>query len=123
MTSSLGPKMKVVTIGDDGVGKTCLIMRYTSGNFPTSHIPTVYGQFLMSAVFDELPYRCSLWDTAQGEYDQQRTIYYPKTDVFIICYSIIRRSSFRNIKQKWIQISSLKKLLFILSWLDLTWLL
>ena len=44
-----------------------------------------------------------LWDTAgQEDYDRLRPLSYPQTDVFLVCYSIISRSSFENVKTKWI---------------------
>ena len=44
-----------------------------------------------------------LWDTAgQEDYDRLRPLSYPGTDVFLICYAIDLRSSYHNVKQKWI---------------------
>ena len=52
---------------------------------------------------DGEPVSMGLWDTAgQADYDRLRPLSYPQTDVFLICYSIIRQSSFENIKTKWI---------------------
>jgi len=44
----------------------------------------------------------SLWDTAgQEDYDRLRPLSYPGTDVFLVCYSVINRTSFSNTKTKW----------------------
>lgn len=44
----------------------------------------------------------NLWDTAgQEEYDRLRTLSYPQTNVFVICFSISSPASFENVKHKW----------------------
>ena len=44
-----------------------------------------------------------LWDTAgQEDYDRLRPLSYPQTDIFLVCFSIISRSSYENVRTKWI---------------------
>jgi small GTP-binding protein len=43
-----------------------------------------------------------LWDTAgQEEYDRVRPLSYPNTDVFLVCFAVTSRSSFNNVRDKW----------------------
>eukprot|EP00486_Rosalina_sp_Unknown_P014784 CAMPEP_0201591650 /NCGR_PEP_ID=MMETSP0190_2-20130828/189762_1 /ASSEMBLY_ACC=CAM_ASM_000263 /TAXON_ID=37353 /ORGANISM="Rosalina sp." /LENGTH=143 /DNA_ID=CAMNT_0048050065 /DNA_START=750 /DNA_END=1181 /DNA_ORIENTATION=- len=52
---------------------------------------------------DGKPIQLGLWDTAgQEDYDRLRPLSYPQTDVFLVCYSIISRSSYENVRSKWI---------------------
>ena len=45
----------------------------------------------------------TLFDTAgQEDYDRLRPISYPDTNVFLVCFSVVRPTSFENVKEKWI---------------------
>lgn len=125
--------IKCVVVGDGAVGKTCLLISYTTGAFPKEYIPTVFDNyssqvcvryFQIFSWFKSLTSACScasvctswcvqvtvdnrvislnLWDTAgQEEYDRLRTLSYPQTNVFIICFSISSPASYENVKHKW----------------------
>jgi len=95
-------EVKCVVVGDGAVGKTCLLMAYTKGIFPEEYVPTVFDNYETTVEVHGEQVLFSLWDTAGQEgYQRIRILSYPKTDIFLVCYSIMEKDSLSNIKARW----------------------
>lgn len=98
------PAVKVVFVGDGAVGKTSLLMRYTEDRFPTEYVPTIFENLTTGVVLkeEEQQVQLELWDTAgQEDYARLRSLSYPETDVFVLCFCVVDSVSSSNLVDKW----------------------
>ncbi|ORY78420.1 P-loop containing nucleoside triphosphate hydrolase protein [Leucosporidium creatinivorum] len=95
-------KVKLVCVGDGGVGKTCLLIVYSRRQFPTDYVPTVFENYVLNKPYDSKIIEFALWDTAgQEEYDRLRPLSYPEAQVVFICFAVDFPVSLENIEDKW----------------------
>ena len=95
--------VKLVIVGDGGVGKSSFLISATTNHFPSDYVPTVFDSYSSNVIVKGKPICVSLWDTAgQEDYDRLRPLSYPQTDVFVVSFDVGNRISFQNVKAKWI---------------------
>jgi len=93
--------LKILTIGDTAVGKTCLIMQFSEGGFQPSFITTVGIDYKRKIVKldDQKFYKLTIWDTAGQE--RFRTIthaYFRGSHGMLLVFDVGARKTFENIK-------------------------
>mmetsp|Transcript_19901 Transcript_19901/g.48387 ORF Transcript_19901/g.48387 Transcript_19901/m.48387 type:complete len:204 (+) Transcript_19901:50-661(+) len=94
---------KLLIIGDSGVGKSCLLLRFADDTYTESYISTIGVDFKIRTIeLDEKTVKLQIWDTAGQE--RFRTItssYYRGAHGIIIVYDVTDKESFSNVKN-WI---------------------
>ncbi|CAG0923416.1 unnamed protein product [Notodromas monacha] len=94
---------KIVVIGDVGVGKTCVVHRFTTGGYVERHGNTIGVDFSMKTIMiDGKRVKLQIWDTAGQE--RFRTItqsYYRSANGVMLMYDVTKRATFLNL-QRWI---------------------
>ncbi|CAL9008421.1 unnamed protein product [Prunus brigantina] len=92
---------KLLLIGDSGVGKSCLLLRFADDSYLDSYISTIGVDFKIRTVEqDGKTIKLQIWDTAGQE--RFRTItssYYRGAHGIIIVYDVTDQESFNNVKQ------------------------
>ena len=96
---------KIVLLGDSGVGQTCLISRFISGQFDANVNSTNGASYASKKVeYPELGKSLVLdiWDTAgQEKYKSLTKFFYKDAAMVVLVYDITRRESFDNLKNFW----------------------
>ncbi|KAM9366866.1 ras homolog family member Ua [Symphorus nematophorus] len=96
-------RVKCVLVGDGAVGKTSLVVSYTTNGYPTEYVPTAFDNFSAVVAVDGQPVKLQLCDTAgQDEFDKLRPLCYTSADVFLLCFSVVSPASFQNVPEKWV---------------------
>ncbi|XP_013137181.1 ras-related protein Rab-23 isoform X2 [Papilio machaon] len=88
--------LKVVIVGDGGVGKSSMIQRYCRGTFTRDYKKTIGVDFLERQIeIDGEEVRLMLWDTAgQEEFDAITKAYYRGAHACVLAFSTTDRDSF-----------------------------
>ena len=91
--------IKVILLGDTGVGKTCIINRYINNKFDSNIENTVYSSFSTKEVIkNNILYRLNLWDTiGQEKYNSITNIFIKGSNIVILVYSVDSLSSLQDL--------------------------
>jgi len=91
--------LKVIILGDSGVGKTSLMNRYVSDNFSQQYKATIGADFLTKEInIEDKAVTLQIWDTAgQERFQSLGTAFYRGADCCILVYSLTDQKTFENL--------------------------
>jgi len=97
--STFDLQIKLLMIGDSGVGKTCLLLRYANDSFSPTFITTIGIDFKIKTVcLDNTVVKLQIWDTAgQERFRTITTSYFRGAQGILLVYDVCDRGSFENI--------------------------
>ncbi|XP_064486785.1 ras-related protein Rab-10-like [Ornithodoros turicata] len=95
---------KLLLIGDSGVGKTCILFRFSDDAFHTTFISTIGIDFKIKTIeLKGKKIKLQIWDTAgQERFHTITTSYYRGAMGIMLVYDITNMKSFDNIA-KWLR--------------------
>ena len=99
---------KILTIGESGVGKTCILLRYTDNKFIKHHLTTIGIDYKTKDVnINNKSIKLKIWDTAGQERFRNITQqYYKGADGIVLVFDLTDRNSFEKIREWMKQIQS-----------------
>ena len=103
MTEQKMQNIKIALIGDCGVGKTSISVRYTRNEFKNEYVSTSGASYSIKKVekFGET-LQLDIWDTAgQERYRSLGRNFYKDAFIVILVYDITRQETFENLKSVW----------------------
>lgn len=99
---------KILTIGESGVGKTCILLRYTDNKFSKHHLTTIGIDFKTKIVnYFTKKIKLYIWDTAgQERFRNIAQQYYNGADGIFLVFDVTDRVSFEKVTEWMKQILS-----------------
>ena len=100
MTSEPSITFKILTIGESGVGKTCILRRFVENKFLKNHLATIGIDFKTKTLnINNQEIKLKIWDTAgQERFRNITTQYYKGADGIVLVYDVTEESSYDKIR-------------------------
>eukprot|EP01123_Difflugia_compressa_P001816 TRINITY_DN1228_c0_g1_i1.p1 TRINITY_DN1228_c0_g1~~TRINITY_DN1228_c0_g1_i1.p1 ORF type:complete len:203 (+),score=39.47 TRINITY_DN1228_c0_g1_i1:84-692(+) len=88
--------LKIIVLGESGVGKTSLLVRYVDNKFNINTKSTIGADFLSKIIdVDDQPVTLQIWDTAgQERFQGLGTTFYRGSDGAIFVFDVSRKATF-----------------------------
>jgi len=92
--------IKLLMIGDSGVGKSCLLLRFSDDSFTPTFITTIGIDFKIKTIdLNGKRVKLQIWDTAgQERFRTITTAYYRGANGILLVYDVTDENSFLNIR-------------------------
>ena len=92
-------EIKIIVVGETGVGKSNIIIRYNGGEFEPNSIPNNGSSFIVKYyTFGNKVYRINVWDTAgQEKYHSLTKIFVKDSQIALLVYAINDSNSFEQL--------------------------
>jgi len=89
-------EIKIILLGNAGVGKTSIILRYYKNKFENNNISTIGSTFVIKELQrDNITYKLNIWDTSgQEKYRSVTKLFVQGAKIIILVYSIDNKESF-----------------------------
>jgi Ras-related protein Rab-7A len=99
MSSRKKTLLKVIILGDSGVGKTSLMQQFVNGKFSHQYKATIGADFLTKELtIDDKTVTMQLWDTAgQERFQSLGVAFYRGADCCVLVYDVTNQKSFENL--------------------------
>jgi small GTP-binding protein len=93
--------LRVIVVGDDGVGKTAFVLS-ARGKSKTEHGKVLAAEKPVQVSAGRKETTVTLWDTVgSAEHERLRPLAYPTADAFVICFNVVNPASFENVRKVW----------------------
>jgi Ras-related protein Rab-1A len=98
---------KLVIVGDSGVGKSSVMLRFSDDKFEIEHMSTIGVDFrFRTVVIDKTTVKLQIYDTAgQERFKTITNAYYRGADGIILCYDVTDKDSFDHVDEWLAEIS------------------
>lgn len=100
----MSEEFKVALVGDTGVGKTCLAVRFVSNIFSIAQASTSGASFMRKTVqLEDKTIKFQIWDTAgQEKFRSLAPMYYRSAAAVVVVFDVTRKDSFNDV-QYWVK--------------------
>ncbi|CAF2971369.1 unnamed protein product [Rotaria sp. Silwood2] len=102
-THHTGGHITCVIIGDSSVGKSSLVVSYTTNDFPTQYVPTAFDNYSVDVSVGTRLVHFDICDTGGKEqFSPLHGLCIPYSDVILLCFSVVNPQSFQNAITYWL---------------------
>lgn len=95
--------IKCVLVGEAAVGKSSLVLSYTTNAIPHAYVPTVFDNYSAHVTSHVGIVDLVIWDLGGShDYQQLRPLAYKTAQIFLVAFSLDNRESFASVSSVWV---------------------